>query len=39
MKKLKKIHQQFITYTKIHPIKNTKKISNIFIQYLNNNLQ
>lgn len=39
MAELRKIRRQFITYTKMHPVEDTKKISNMFVQYLNSNLQ
>ncbi|XP_058957020.1 protein KTI12 homolog [Pocillopora verrucosa] len=39
MAELRKIRRQFITYTKMHPVEDTKKISNMFVQYLNSSLQ
>lgn len=31
--------RQFITYMKMHPVDDSKKIANMFVQYLNNTLQ
>lgn len=39
MAELRKIRRQFITYTKMHPVEDTKKIANMFVQYLNSSLQ
>lgn len=39
MAELRRIRRQFITYTKMHPVEDTKKIANMFVQYLNSSLQ
>ena len=36
MAELRKLKKQFLTYTKMHPIEDTSKIGNMFVQYLNN---
>lgn len=39
MSELRRIRRQFITYTKMHPVEDTKKIANMFVQYLNSSIQ
>jgi len=39
MSELRRLRRQFITYTKMHPVEDTKKIANMFVQYLNSSLQ
>ncbi|KAL9985762.1 hypothetical protein ACROYT_G008203 [Oculina patagonica] len=39
MAELRRIRRQFITYTKMHPVEDTKKIANMFVQYLNSSVQ
>ncbi|XP_068711586.1 protein KTI12 homolog [Montipora foliosa] len=39
MAELRRIRRQFITYTKMHPVEDTKKIANMFVQYLNSNIK
>ncbi|KAL5019962.1 hypothetical protein ScPMuIL_002854 [Solemya velum] len=36
---LQRHRRQFITYTKLHPVQDTSKIANMFVQYLNNCLR
>jgi len=36
---LQRHKRQFITYTKMHPVEDTSKISSMFVQYLNNCLR
>ncbi|KAL4216392.1 kti12 [Mactra antiquata] len=36
---LQRSRRQFITYTKMHPVDDTTKIGNMFVQYLNNTLK
>ncbi|XP_031567489.1 protein KTI12 homolog [Actinia tenebrosa] len=36
MAELRRTRRQFITYTKTHPVDDTSKIANMFVQYLNN---
>ncbi|WAR29383.1 KTI12-like protein [Mya arenaria] len=36
---LQRTRRQFITYMKMHPVDNPGKISNMFVQYLNNTLK
>ncbi len=36
MAELRRLKRQFLTYTKMHPIEDTKKIGNMFVQYINN---
>lgn len=33
---LRRIKRQFLTYTKMHPVEDTSKIGNMFVQYINN---
>ena len=35
MAELRKLKKQFLTYTKMHPIEDTTKIGNMFVQYIN----
>ena len=35
MAELRKLKKQFLTYTKMHPIEDTNKIGNMFVQYIN----
>lgn len=39
MAELRRIRRQFITYTKMHPVEDTKKIANMFVQYLNSSVK
>lgn len=39
MAELRRLRRQFITYTKMHPVEDTKKIANMFVQYLNSSVQ
>ena len=39
MAELRRIRRQFITYAKSHPVEDTGKISNMFVQYLNNSFK
>lgn len=36
---LQRHKRQFITYTKMHPVQDTTKITSMFVQYLNNCLR
>eukprot|EP00794_Sanderia_malayensis_P000251 gene251-870_t len=36
MAELRRMKRQFLTYTKMHPIEDTRKIGNMFVQYINN---
>lgn len=36
---LQRHKRQFITYTKMHPVEDTSKITSMFVQYLNNCLR
>lgn len=36
MAELRRIKRQFLTYTKMHPVEDTKKLGNMFVQYINN---
>ncbi|XP_006811965.1 protein KTI12 homolog [Saccoglossus kowalevskii] len=36
---LRRHRRQFISYTKTHPVNNTRLIANMFVQYLNNSVQ
>lgn len=36
---LQRNRRQFITYTKMHPVDDATKLSNMFVQYLNNTLR
>ncbi|XP_032236440.1 protein KTI12 homolog [Nematostella vectensis] len=36
MAELRRTRRQFITYTKMHPVEDTTKIANMFVQYINN---
>ena len=36
MAELRKLKKQFLTYAKMHPVVDTGKIGNMFVQYLNN---
>ncbi|ESP00407.1 hypothetical protein LOTGIDRAFT_200870 [Lottia gigantea] len=36
---LQRYRRQFITYSKMHPVDDSNKISNMFVQYLNKSLQ
>ncbi|XP_050397233.1 protein KTI12 homolog [Patella vulgata] len=36
---LQRYRRQFITYSKMHPVDDANKISNMFVQYLNKSLQ
>ncbi|KAL8559145.1 hypothetical protein ACOMHN_046193 [Nucella lapillus] len=38
LSELQRHKRQFITYTKMHPVDNTAKLSGLFVQYLNNTL-
>lgn len=38
MAQLRRIRSQFITYTKLHPIEDTSKITTFFVHYLNSSL-
>lgn len=38
MAELRRLRKQFINYTKLHPPKNSTKIPNTFVQYLNSSL-
>ena len=37
MAHLRKLKKQFLTYTKMHPVEDTSKIGNMFVQYINSN--
>ena len=39
MAELRRLRRQFITYTKMHPVEDTKKIANMFVQYLNSSVK
>ncbi|KAK0043144.1 protein KTI12 [Biomphalaria pfeifferi] len=39
MAELQRHRRQFISYTKMHPVEDTSKLSNLFVQYLNKSLQ
>lgn len=36
MAELRTLKKQFLTYTKMHPMEDTRKIGSMFVQYLNN---
>eukprot|EP00058_Branchiostoma_floridae_P020010 XP_002605500.1 hypothetical protein BRAFLDRAFT_126804 [Branchiostoma floridae] len=36
---LRRHRRQFITYTKMHPVDDTSKLANMFVQYLNNSIK
>ena len=35
---LNRLRRQFVTYTKLHPVKNIDELQTLFVQYLNNTL-
>ncbi len=39
MAELRRLKRQFLTYTKMHPIEDTGKIGNMFVQYINSNIR
>ncbi|KAM5169864.1 protein KTI12 homolog isoform 2-T3 [Mantella aurantiaca] len=39
MSELRKLRQQFITYTKLHPNENISQLANMFVQYLNQSIR
>ncbi|XP_018423139.1 PREDICTED: protein KTI12 homolog [Nanorana parkeri] len=38
MSELRRLRQQFITYTKLHPNENISQLANMFVQYLNQSI-
>ncbi|XP_046378253.2 protein KTI12 homolog [Haliotis rufescens] len=39
LSELHRQRRQFITYTKMHPVEDTARLANMFVQYLNNSLR
>ncbi|KAG9462808.1 hypothetical protein GDO78_023062 [Eleutherodactylus coqui] len=39
MLELRRLRQQFISYTKLHPNENISQLANMFVQYLNQSLR
>ncbi|CAJ0954759.1 unnamed protein product [Ranitomeya imitator] len=39
MSELRRLRQQFISYTKLHPNENISQLANMFVQYLNQSLR
>jgi protein KTI12 len=35
MAELRRLRKQFITYSKMHPVEDTTKLGNMFVDYLN----